>query len=96
MFLAGKGITKVCAIWLQPKGEHMSQVDLLVVYAYYAVWNFRWNFMCLSRHAIIVALGLGVLICVVYGQAWDNVTTQSWSLNMSYLILSFPDMLNRF
>jgi hypothetical protein len=67
MFLRVKGITKMCAIRLQPRGEHKFLSDLSVVCAYYLVWNFRWKAMYLPTCAIIVVVSLGVVICVVYG-----------------------------
>jgi hypothetical protein len=33
--------------------------------------------MCLPTHAIIVVVNMGVVIGVVYGQAWDKAITQS-------------------
>jgi len=33
-----------------------SQVDLLIVYVYCLVWNFRWKAMCLPTHAIITTM----------------------------------------
>jgi hypothetical protein len=96
MLLGGKGITKVCAIWLQPGVSSSFQVDLLVVCVCYLLWNFKRKVMCIPTHAIIVKMSMGVVICVVYGWAWDNASTQSWSFNMPYLTFNFLNMLNRF
>jgi hypothetical protein len=46
--------------------------------------------MCLPTCAIIATVSMGVVIGVVNGLAWDKATTQSLSLNKSYLTPSFP------
>jgi hypothetical protein len=45
--------------------------------------------MCLPMCTIITVVNLDVVIGVVHGRAWNKATTQSWSLNRSYLIPSF-------
>jgi hypothetical protein len=73
----GRGITKVCAIRLWPRGEcmflgwHLSSLCLL-----FSV-KLQLKSYVPSHACHYVIMSLGVVIGVVNGWAWDKVTTQS-------------------
>lgn len=70
------------------------QVDLLVVYDYYSMWNPKWKAMCFFVCAFIIAVNMGVMIGVVNGWAHAKVIMKSWSPNRSCLTLDLPRHIN--
>jgi len=70
------------------------QVDLLVVYDYYSMWNPKWKAMCFCVCAFIIAVNMGVIIGVVNGWAQAKVIMKSWSPNRSCLTLDLPRHIN--
>jgi hypothetical protein len=66
-----KGFTKFCAIsWHLGKTNSLLWVDFLKIYAYSSMKNSRWKVMNLPMHVTTI-VGLGTIICVINGQAWE-------------------------
>jgi hypothetical protein len=53
------------------------QMDLLVIYVYYSMWNFKWKSLHLPMCAFNITMNPKAVISVVNGQTWEMAITQS-------------------
>jgi hypothetical protein len=65
----------MCAIRLQPRGEHIFLGWPLSNLCLQFNMKFQMKAMCFPMRAIITTMNLGVVVNVVNNHAWDKATT---------------------